>query len=76
MVIILISAGNEECKIHKRQAITPYQICNGNNVNNQLICIAGYTGKHEKITKHYNTLAKQVVISSYSNHEHYSTIRI
>ena len=48
MVIILISAGNKECKLQKRQAITPYQIWDGNYASKQLVCIAGYQGKHEK----------------------------
>ena len=48
VAMILITTGNKECKLHKRQAIIPYQICNGNNANKQLACMAGYKRIHEK----------------------------
>ena len=47
-VIILISEGNEQYKLCKRQAITPYQICDGNDAYKQVVCIASYREKYEK----------------------------
>ena len=60
-VIIPFSAGNWECMLHKRQAVTMYQRCHDNNDNKHFVCISDERRGSKRNSDHYNTLVKQVL---------------